>query len=93
MIDIYSSFAPYWLINIDNSSETFCPKMIKSQFLVGLPMAGLASLFVTLILKISAGDLAFEIAGLKFKGAAAPIVFWIICFLSITISIKMLWLN
>ena len=54
-------------------------------------MAGLGALFVTLILRISTGPLEFEMAGVKFKGGAAPIVFWIICFLSIVLSIRMLW--
>ena len=60
---------------------------------MGLPMAGLGALFLTLILQISTGSLEFDIAGVKFRGAAAPIVFWLICFLSIVVAIALLWQN
>jgi len=59
--------------------------------IVGLPMAALASLCIVLVLRISSGPIEFEVWGLKFKGAAAPIVFWILCYLSIAVSIKILW--
>ena len=39
----------------------------------------------------AAGPLEFEIAGVKLKGAAAPVTFWILCFLSGVIAIKLLW--
>lgn len=58
---------------------------------VGLPMAALASAIVVLVLRVSAGPIEFDAWGLKFKGASAPIVFWILCFLAISVSIKMLW--
>jgi len=58
---------------------------------VGLPMAAMASLFIVLILEYVSGKIEFEILGLKFKGAAGQIIFWIICFLSIVLSIKLLW--
>ena len=60
--------------------------------MVGLPMAAVASLFVVLILRISAGPIEFEIGPLKFNGGAAPIVFWVLCYLAIAMTIKMTWL-
>jgi len=39
----------------------------------------------------SLGQLEFDIGLLKFKGGDAPIVFWIICFLSFVLAISMLW--
>ena len=67
--------------------------IVKDHFaaIVGLPMAALASLCIVLVLRISSGPIEFEAWGLKFKGAAAPIVFWVLCNLSIAVSIKMLW--
>lgn len=58
---------------------------------VGLPMAAVASLFLVLVLEYVSGKIEFEILGLKFKGAAGQIVFWVFCFLSIVLSIKLLW--
>jgi hypothetical protein len=89
----FGVFAMFGLARVHTTAGNFWLCLIYEQFptVVALPMAGLGALFVTLVLKISAGDLSFEIAGLKFKGAAAPIVFWVICFLSISTSIGLLW--
>ena len=98
VVTIMILFGVYALIKLSSVHETkgeFWKTLVRDQFpvVVGLPMAGLGALFVTLILRISTGKLEFEAAGLKFKGGAAPIVFWIICFFSIVLSIKMLWQN
>jgi hypothetical protein len=89
----FGTYALMKLVSVHETAGTYWQDMIREQFpvLVGLPMAGLGALFVTLILRISTGPLEFEMAGVKFKGGAAPIVFWIICFLSIVLSIRMLW--
>lgn len=58
---------------------------------VGLPFAGLAALVVVVVLEISAGPIQFEGFGLKFSGAAGPVVFWVVVFLAIAASIKLLW--
>ena len=89
----FGSYALMKLVSVHETEGNYWKDLIRLQFpvLVGLPMAGLGALFVTLILRISTGPLEFEMAGVKFKGGAAPIVFWIICFLSIVLSIRMLW--
>lgn len=93
VVIILTIFGAFALFNLTSVKDEFWKILIREHFpvVVGLPMAGLGALFVTLILKISTGSLEFEIAGLKFKGGAAPIVFWVICFLSIVLSIKLLW--
>jgi hypothetical protein len=58
---------------------------------IGLPFAALAALVIVVILEISAGPVQFEGFGLKFSGAAGPVVFWILVFLAISASIKLLW--
>ena len=98
VVIILTSFGVFALVSLTSVHETegdYWKTLIRDQFpvLVGLPMAGLGGLFVTLILRISTGPLEFELAGLKFKGGAAPIVFWIVCFLSIVLSIRLLWQN
>jgi len=96
VIIILISFGVFSLIKLANVHKTegdYWLTLIREQFpvLVGVPMAGLGALFITLILRISTGTLEFEFAGFKFKGGAAPIVFWVICFLSIVLSIQLLW--
>ena len=59
--------------------------------LVGLPMAGLGSLFLTLVLRLSNGPMKFEVSGVKFKGVAASIVLWPLCILSVALTIGLLW--
>lgn len=63
----------------------------KFPAIVGLPLAALFSLFLVLILRITTGPIEFETPYIKIKGAAGPVIFWVICFLTITISIKLLW--
>ena len=58
---------------------------------VGLPSAAIASLCIVVVLEGTAGPVEFETLGLKFKGAAGPIVFWVLCFLAITAAIHLLW--
>ena len=73
--------------------DQFWVPIAKEHFsaVVGLPMGALAALCIVLVLRISSGPLEFEAWGLKFKGASAPIVFWLLCYLAIATSIKMLW--
>ena len=58
---------------------------------VGLPLAALCAFLLVTVLQISSGKIEFEMLGLKFRGASGPIVLWVIAFLSIASSIKLLW--
>ena len=96
IVVILVGFGVFSLIKLSTVHETegeFWKTLIRDQFpvVVGLPMAGLGALFLTLILRISTGPIEFEVGGVKFKGGAAPIVFWIIIFLCISMSIGLLW--
>jgi hypothetical protein len=58
---------------------------------VGLPFAAVVSLLVILVLRETTGKLEFEAIGFKFRGASGPVVLWVLCYLAITLSIKLLW--
>ena len=60
-------------------------------FFVGLPFAGLLSHFLVGTLESSRGKIEFEVLGLKFKGASGPIIMWVIVFLAIVVSFRMVW--
>jgi hypothetical protein len=60
---------------------------------IGLPMSAIAALFIVLVLRIAAGPIEVELGPLKFRGAAAPVVFWLICFVAIALMIKLLWVS
>ena len=96
IVGILTTFGTYVLIQlatIETSEKTFWESLLKTQFpvVIALPLSAMGSLFITLILRISVGPLEFEFAGFKFKGGAAPIVFWVICFLAMVLAIKLLW--
>jgi hypothetical protein len=75
------------------SHDPWIVNQAKDHFaaVLGLPTSALASLFVVAILEATTGPIEFEGFGFKFRGASGPIVFWVICFLAISGSIKVLW--
>ncbi|MBK8228616.1 MAG: hypothetical protein IPK70_15755 [Flavobacteriales bacterium] len=83
----------YKLQHIGGADEQFWHNIVKDQVpaMVGIPMAGLAALFMTLVLRAANGPVEFNALGMEFKGGSGPIVFWIICFITIVLSIKLLW--
>lgn len=58
---------------------------------LGLPTAALAALCIVLFLEAKSGRIEFEGFGFKFRGASGEIVLWLICFLAIAASVKLLW--
>jgi hypothetical protein len=58
---------------------------------VGLPLAATASFIVIALFRTTEGQIKFEGLRFKFEGASGPIIMWIMCFLAITIGIKLLW--
>jgi hypothetical protein len=60
--------------------------------LMGLPLASIAALSIVLLLsRVVDSPLELEGLGLKFKGAAGPVVLWILCFGAIVAGIHVLW--
>lgn len=58
---------------------------------IGVPCSALAALAVVLILRSSQGPLEFKGLGCEFRGASAPVLMWILCFLSIIAAVNLLW--
>jgi hypothetical protein len=67
--------------------------IIKNHFAVtiGLPMASLLSTFIVVALKHSGGPMRFEGLGFKFEGSSCEVILWVMCFLAISCSIRLLW--
>lgn len=66
----------------------------KNNFasLVAVPLSMIGSMAVVMILKYTDGPVEFDAPmGIKFKGAAAPIVFFILVFSVNIAAIKLLW--
>ncbi|MGH8188503.1 MAG: hypothetical protein ACREUC_18240 [Steroidobacteraceae bacterium] len=58
---------------------------------LGVPMSAAAALCIVLLLETAAGPIQVETPWLTFKGAAAPIILWICCFLAMTFALGWLW--
>lgn len=59
--------------------------------IIGVPAAAIASIVIVLTLRTVAGPLEFKLLGLDFKGASGPTAFWVLCFLSICLAIRLTW--
>ena len=92
LIVLFSIYIFYIMAQRGYESKVWLPIAQKHfAVVVGLPMAAIASLFIVLVLEYVSGKIEFEILGIKFKGAAGQIIFWLLCFMSIVLSIKLLW--
>lgn len=58
---------------------------------LGLPLAAMIAFTVVLVLRQIEGPIEFEGFGIKFRGASGQVIMWVVCFLAITGSIKLLW--
>jgi hypothetical protein len=84
----FFAFAIYGMIH-----REWIEQLAKDHFAatIGLPCAALAALLLVTILEMNAGRIQFKVFGFEFKGAAGPIVMWVLCFLAIAAAIKLLW--
>jgi hypothetical protein len=60
---------------------------------LGVPMSAVAALCIVLLLETAAGPIEIETPWLKFRGAAAPVIFWLFCFLVLTLALSWLWVK
>ena len=83
----------FWIIAKRGIDESAWLEITKAHFaaVVGLPAAAVGALFLVLVLRMADGPIEFELGAMKFKGAAAPIVFWLLCFFVIATAIKTVW--
>jgi hypothetical protein len=73
--------------------DNWFTKVLEAQFAatVGVPLSVVSAASLVLLLKATMGPIEFEGLGFKFRGASAPIVLWIFCFLAIVGGMKLLW--
>jgi hypothetical protein len=58
-------------------------------YLVGLPCSAVAAFGIVSMLEISAGKLEFKAFNLDFTGPAGPVTLWVLCYLTLVGSIRM----
>lgn len=83
----------FWGIELRDTTDPITLHIVTEHFpaVIGLPMAGIASFIVVVLLKHVHGPIEFEGLGFRFSGASGPVAMWIACFLAIVMSIKLLW--
>jgi hypothetical protein len=75
------------------SSFALEPPMIFHHFpaIVGLPMAAALAFLIVILLPQTYGNIEFKALGVTFKGAAGPVVLWLVCFLGISAAVRVFW--
>ena len=58
-----------------------------------LPYGAFFAYYLVLTLEHSRGPIEIEFMGLKFKGAAGPIIFWLLIFLALVLALNVLWVT
>lgn len=58
---------------------------------IGTPLCAVMATCIILLFKASSGPIEFEFLTIKFKGGSGPAVIWILAFLAISYSMKLLW--
>jgi hypothetical protein len=68
-------------------------EVIRQNFaaMILMPACAGFALVLVLVLRATAGEIEFEVLGLKFRGASGPLVFWVLCFLAQILGVKLLW--
>jgi hypothetical protein len=73
--------------------EPWFMEIVREHFaaLFGIPVATMIALAVVMVLRISAGPVVFHAWQIKLEGSAGEVLFWVICFLSVSAALSWLW--
>jgi hypothetical protein len=91
VIGTIAMFAILWRNRYDPVLTGFIMRHFAA--IVGLPAAAAAAFIIVAIFRQGEGPLEFSGLGFHFKGAAGEVVLWVLCFLIVTISIRLLWMG
>lgn len=90
---LWGSFVGGFLVYHSLQRDGWMVQLVRSQFpaIILLPMSALGALCIVLLLRLSSGPLEFRAIGFEFKGASGQVVLWVVCFLAMVASVKLLW--
>jgi len=82
----------FWILIVSMSFDELRREMVARYpaALIGLPVAGLGAFMLVFVFRHTQGPIEFEAFTVKFRGAAGPIVFWMMVFLVTAAVIKIL---
>jgi hypothetical protein len=81
LYELFSSNAG-WLIDI--MDKHFAAVVMPPLMMIG-------AIVVVTALKMSETQMKFSLLGFKFEGSSAPIIMWVLVYLVITLSVRLLW--
>jgi hypothetical protein len=86
---VYIVFAAWSLFAFENPES----RLIIGHFtaIVALPMAAALAFILVTLMPVNYGRVELQALGITLKGASAPIVLWVICFVVIVVAVKILW--
>jgi hypothetical protein len=75
------------------AADSLLAKLLIEHFaaIVGLPCAAFMAFAFVWIWRLREGPIELEAWGMKFKGAAGPIVMWVLVFATLTGGLKAVW--
>lgn len=74
--------------------NAYWSSLIRDHFaaIIGLPVSAVGAFIIVVFLDHGSDTpIEFEAAGFKFKGTSGLVVLWLMCFLGIALTIKLLW--
>lgn len=81
LYELFSSNAD-WLVDIMN--KHFAAVIMPPLMMIG-------AIVVVTALKMSETQMKFSLLGFNFEGSSAPIIMWVLVYLVITLSVRILW--
>jgi len=89
---ILGVLATIWFCIVTISFEELRRELVPkyAAALLGLPVAGWGAFILVFVFRQTQGPIEFEAFTIKLKGAAGPIVLWILAFLATAAAIKIL---
>jgi hypothetical protein len=91
---VYAVMLGLYAVNPGWSPE-FMRNPSKGQYIFGLPLSGITAFAIVCVLerispaqKDKDGTLSFKAFGLEFSGPAGPVTLWVVCYLVLVASMR-----
>jgi hypothetical protein len=75
-------------------SNGWLNKLIQDHYpaMIGIPLMSLTAICIVMCFQVAiGGPIEFEALGFKFRGASGPVLMWVLCFLALTLALRVLW--
>jgi hypothetical protein len=87
-------FVTYSVLTQTPPSNGWLNKLIQDHYpaMIGIPLMSLTAICIVMCFQVAiGGPIEFEALGFKFRGASGPVLMWVLCFLALTLALRVLW--